>query len=56
LKDVRLIMAAADEAGAPMPIASLIHDNLISGIAQGLGDLDWSAVARVAALKSGLKS
>ena len=56
LKDVRLIMAAADEAGAPMPIASLIRDNLISGIEQGLGDLDWSAVARVAALKSGLKN
>jgi len=56
LKDVRLMMAAAEEAGAPMPIASLIRDNLISGIAQGLGDLDWSAVARVAALKSGLKT
>jgi 3-hydroxyisobutyrate dehydrogenase-like beta-hydroxyacid dehydrogenase len=56
LKDVRLIMAAADEAAAPMPIASLIRDNMISGIAQGLGDLDWSAVARVAALKSGLKT
>ena len=56
LKDVRLIMAAADEAGAPMPIASLIRDNMISGVAQGLGDLDWSAMARVAALKSGLKT
>ena len=56
LKDVRLMMAAADEAAAPMPIASLIRDNMISGIAQGLGDLDWSAVARVAALKSGLKT
>jgi 3-hydroxyisobutyrate dehydrogenase-like beta-hydroxyacid dehydrogenase len=55
LKDIRLIMAAADEAAAPMPIASLIRDNLLSGVAQGLGDLDWSAVARVAALKSGLK-
>jgi 3-hydroxyisobutyrate dehydrogenase-like beta-hydroxyacid dehydrogenase len=49
-------MAAADEAEAPMPIASLIRDNLISGIAQGWGDLDWSAVARVAAVKSGLKT
>jgi len=56
LKDVRLIMAAAEEAAAPMPIASLIRDNLISGVAQGFGDLDWSAMARVAALKSGLKS
>jgi 3-hydroxyisobutyrate dehydrogenase-like beta-hydroxyacid dehydrogenase len=56
LKDVRLILAAAEEAEAPMPIASLIRDNLISGVAQGFGELDWSAVARVAALKSGLKT
>jgi 3-hydroxyisobutyrate dehydrogenase-like beta-hydroxyacid dehydrogenase len=56
LKDVRLMLAAADEAGAPMPIASLIRDNLLSGIAEGWGDLDWSALARVAAVKSGLKT
>ncbi len=55
LKDVRLMLQAADEAGTPMPIASLIRDNLISGVAQGMENLDWSAVARVAALKSGLK-
>ena len=56
LKDVRLVLAAADDAAAPMPLASLVRDNLISGIAQGFGDLDWSAVARVAALKAGLKT
>jgi len=56
LKDVRLMLAAADEVAAPMPIASLIRDNLISGVAQGLGDMDWSALARVAAVKSGLKT
>jgi 3-hydroxyisobutyrate dehydrogenase-like beta-hydroxyacid dehydrogenase len=56
LKDMRLVLAAADEVAAPMPIASLIRDNMISGIAQGWGDLDWSAVARVAAVKSGLKT
>ena len=56
LKDLRLILAAAEEAEAPLPIASLIRDNLISGIAQGMGDLDWSAVARVAAMKAGLKT
>jgi hypothetical protein len=39
-----------------MPIASLIRDNFISGIAQGMGDLDWSALARIAAMKSGLKT
>jgi 3-hydroxyisobutyrate dehydrogenase-like beta-hydroxyacid dehydrogenase len=56
LKDVRLVLAAADDAATPMPTASLVRDNMISGIAQGLGDLDWSAVARVAALKAGLKT
>lgn len=56
LKDVRLILAAAEEASAPMPIASLIRDNLLSGIAQGMGDLDWSALSRVAARKAGLES
>jgi 3-hydroxyisobutyrate dehydrogenase-like beta-hydroxyacid dehydrogenase len=55
LKDVRLVLAAADEAAAPMPLASLIHDNLLSGVAQGMGEHDWSAVARVAAQKAGLK-
>lgn len=56
LKDIRLVLAAADEKAAPMPIASLVRDNLLSGVAQGWQDLDWSAVARVAAAKSGLKS
>lgn len=56
LKDVRLVLAAAEEAAAPMPIASLIRDNLLSGVAQGMEDYDWSAVARVAAQKAGLKS
>jgi 3-hydroxyisobutyrate dehydrogenase-like beta-hydroxyacid dehydrogenase len=55
LKDVRLVLAAAEEAAAPMPLASLIHDNLLSGVAQGMGEYDWSAVARVAAQKAGLK-
>jgi 3-hydroxyisobutyrate dehydrogenase-like beta-hydroxyacid dehydrogenase len=56
LKDVRLLLAAADEAGAPMPIASLVHDNLLSGVARGLGHLDWSALARIVAEKAGLQS
>lgn len=55
LKDARLLLAAADEAGAPMPIASLVHDNLLSGVARGLGHLDWSALARIVAEKAGLQ-
>jgi len=54
LKDVRLIVAAGEGAGVPLPLASLIRDHLISGIARGYGELDWSAVAKVVAADAGL--
>jgi 3-hydroxyisobutyrate dehydrogenase-like beta-hydroxyacid dehydrogenase len=56
LKDVRLVLAAAEECAAPMPLASLLHDHLLSGVAQGQGDLDWSSVTQVIARNAGLKS
>jgi 3-hydroxyisobutyrate dehydrogenase-like beta-hydroxyacid dehydrogenase len=56
LKDVRLVLATADEAATPMPLASLIRDNLLSGVAQGMAEVDWSAIARVAARRAGLES
>jgi 3-hydroxyisobutyrate dehydrogenase-like beta-hydroxyacid dehydrogenase len=54
LKDVRLALAAADDVAAPMPLASLIHDRFLSGVARGWGDADWAALARVAAADAGL--
>jgi 3-hydroxyisobutyrate dehydrogenase-like beta-hydroxyacid dehydrogenase len=54
LKDVRLILAAGEGADVPLPLASLIRDHLISGIARGYGELDWSAVAKVVAADAGL--
>jgi 3-hydroxyisobutyrate dehydrogenase-like beta-hydroxyacid dehydrogenase len=54
LKDVRLALAAADDVAAPMPLASLIHDRFLSGLARGWGDSDWAALARVAAADAGL--
>ena len=54
LKDNRLVLAAAEEAAVPMPMASLIHDQFIAALAQGLGEADWSAIARVAARNAGL--
>jgi 3-hydroxyisobutyrate dehydrogenase-like beta-hydroxyacid dehydrogenase len=53
LKDVRLILAAGEGASVPLPLASLIRDHLISGIARGYGELDWSAVAKVVAADAG---
>jgi hypothetical protein len=31
-----------------------VHDQLLSALAQGQGELDWSSVARVAARNAGL--
>jgi 3-hydroxyisobutyrate dehydrogenase-like beta-hydroxyacid dehydrogenase len=54
LKDIRLALAAADALSTPMPVASLVHDHFLSGVAQGKGDSDWSALARLAAANAGL--
>ena len=54
LKDVRLVLAAADELAAPMPLASLLKDHFLSALAAGQAELDWSSVARVAARAAGL--
>ena len=55
LKDVRLVLAAAEAVDAPMPVASLIRDNLLTAVGRGMEDLDWSATAKLAAENAGLK-
>ncbi len=54
LKDIRLAIAAAEGADAPLPIASMIHDHMLSAIARGMADMDWSATAKLAAENAGL--
>jgi 3-hydroxyisobutyrate dehydrogenase-like beta-hydroxyacid dehydrogenase len=53
-KDVRLALAEAERAGAPMPSVGVVHDRMIAGIARGYGDLDWSALGLIAADEAGL--
>jgi 3-hydroxyisobutyrate dehydrogenase-like beta-hydroxyacid dehydrogenase len=55
LKDVRLMLAAAEECTSPMPLASLVHDTLLSALAQGQGEMDWSSMSQVIARNAGLK-
>ncbi len=55
LKDVRLALAEAENAGAPMPSVNVVRDRLITGIARGHADLDWTALGLVAAEEAGLK-
>ncbi len=54
LKDAGLALAAAEECGAPMPMASLVRDRLMAALANGQGGMDWSSVARVSARDAGL--
>jgi hypothetical protein len=37
-----------------MPSVSVVRDRLITGIARGYADLDWSALGLVAAQEAGL--
>jgi 3-hydroxyisobutyrate dehydrogenase-like beta-hydroxyacid dehydrogenase len=54
-KDVRLLLEAAQELGAPMPMASLIRDSFLSATAHGQSDQDWSSVTRAAARNAGVE-
>jgi 3-hydroxyisobutyrate dehydrogenase-like beta-hydroxyacid dehydrogenase len=54
LKDLRLVLAAADAAQVPMPLASLVRDQTMSAMGRGHGELDWAALAEVAAENAGL--
>src|SRR5262249_53243905 len=54
LKDNRLLLAAAEEAVVPMPMASLVHDRFMAALARGLEESDWAAIARIAYLDAGL--
>jgi len=54
LKDVRLALAEAENAGAPMPSVDVVRDRLITGIARGHAGLDWTALGLIAAEEAGL--
>lgn len=55
LKDVSLALAAGHEASVPLPLASVIRDHCLEGIAHGRADADWSVLAEVAAQNAGLE-
>lgn len=53
LKDIRLALAAADELAVPLPVVSLLHDRYLALVANGGGQLDWSAIAALAESDAG---
>jgi 3-hydroxyisobutyrate dehydrogenase-like beta-hydroxyacid dehydrogenase len=54
LKDVRLALAESESAGAPMPSVNVVRDRLITGIARGYADRDWTVLGLIAAQEAGL--
>jgi len=56
LKDVRLVLAAAEQLQVPLPVASLLRDRLLTLVATGGGELDWSALATLADRDAGAGS
>ena len=54
IKDNRLLLAAAEQAAAPMPLASLIRDRMLSAMAQGLAESDWSVISQVSRRDAGV--
>lgn len=54
LKDVELVLKTAGEVRAPMPLAALVRERLIGGLARGRDEMDWSALALGALDEAGL--
>ncbi|HLW72220.1 MAG TPA: NAD(P)-dependent oxidoreductase [Candidatus Binataceae bacterium] len=45
LKDVELVLKTAGAARVPMPLAAMLRERIIAGLAQGREEMDWSALA-----------
>lgn len=54
LKDCKLALDAAEKAEVPLPFASVMRDHYLEGMATGMGDWDWSALAVVAEHHAGV--
>lgn len=45
LKDVNLVLDAAERSHTPMPFADIVHGRLLAAMAKGRGEMDWTALA-----------
>jgi 3-hydroxyisobutyrate dehydrogenase-like beta-hydroxyacid dehydrogenase len=52
-KDIRLVLAAAEDLRVPMPIASLLRDRFLTLLGNGGDRLDWAAIGALAAKDAG---
>ena len=54
-KDVSLMLQAASDVHAPLLIASTIKDKMLTALACGLADHDWSALHEVTRKNAGIE-
>jgi 3-hydroxyisobutyrate dehydrogenase-like beta-hydroxyacid dehydrogenase len=54
-KDMRLVMAAAEDLQVPLPISGILRDRFLELRAHGGENQDWSAIGALAARAAGLK-
>lgn len=54
LKDIDLFLRAADFLRVPTPVAGILHDRLMTGLANKREELDWSAIALTALEEAGI--
>lgn len=55
-KDLRLILETAAAAQTPLPIASIVRDNILAAQAHGFGQCDWSVFTEIARLNAGVRT
>jgi 3-hydroxyisobutyrate dehydrogenase-like beta-hydroxyacid dehydrogenase len=53
-KDNRLFIQAGERLDVPLPLASLVHDRIVTALARGYGALDWSVFGRIASEEAGV--
>lgn len=54
LKDLSLILSEAAAVRAPLPIADIVRDNILQGLARGDDDLDWCVSTEANRIAAGL--
>ncbi len=54
LKDVRLMLSTAAEAGTKLEFGEIAERNLSNAVDTGMGERDWSAIHELARKKAGL--
>ncbi len=54
LKDINLVLQNGNQSQTPLPMANLVHDRMLRGVANGNAELDWSSFAEEAGRDAGI--